>query len=248
MTDTPTVKSAMRTLDIIEYVVASQRPVVAGEIATALSIPVSSLSYLLGTLVERRYLSRDRRQYVAGPGLARLQAQDRSFSLAERVAPLVRSLRVVLGETASFFVRRAWQVEALATDTSEHALRYAIDVGAVTPMHGFAAGKAILAALPDDTIEAYLAETYRPSFTDTTIIDADALRREIADIRRSGTAYTREEHTPGMHGVGRAVVVDGDVLGAFSYAVPTVRFDGIMEARAADLLRRTAALLETDEA
>ena len=47
------VKSATRTLDIIEYVVAHGRPLVAQEIATALGIPVSSLSYLLATLVER---------------------------------------------------------------------------------------------------------------------------------------------------------------------------------------------------
>ena len=45
------VKSATRTLDIIEYVVAHDRPLVAQEIAVALGIPVSSLSYLLGTLV-----------------------------------------------------------------------------------------------------------------------------------------------------------------------------------------------------
>ena len=52
------VKSATRTLDIIEYVVAHPRPLVAQEIATALGIPVSSLSYLLSTLVERDYLVR----------------------------------------------------------------------------------------------------------------------------------------------------------------------------------------------
>ena len=47
------VKSATRTLDIIEYIVAHDRPLVAQEIAVALGIPVSSLSYLLGTLVDR---------------------------------------------------------------------------------------------------------------------------------------------------------------------------------------------------
>ena len=36
------VKSATRTLDIIEYVVAHNRPLVAQEIAVALGIPVPS--------------------------------------------------------------------------------------------------------------------------------------------------------------------------------------------------------------
>ena len=56
------VKSATRTLDIIEYIVAHGRPLVAQEIAVALGIPVSSLSYLLGTLVDRGYLAREGRR------------------------------------------------------------------------------------------------------------------------------------------------------------------------------------------
>ena len=54
----PTVKSAMRTLDIIEHVVGNPSGVAAQDIAAALQIPVSSLSYLLGTLCERTYLRR----------------------------------------------------------------------------------------------------------------------------------------------------------------------------------------------
>src|SRR5437764_2390224 len=98
MVETPTstqasqVKSATRTLDIIEYVVAHGRPLVAQEIAVALGIPVSSLSYLLATLVERGYLVRDGRRYSGGPGLERLHARRGGPSLAERAAPLVRSI------------------------------------------------------------------------------------------------------------------------------------------------------------
>src|SRR6188508_2751705 len=95
------VKSATRTLDIIEYVVAHDRPLVAQEIAIALGIPVSSLSYLLGTLVERGYLARDGRRYSAGPGLQRLQARRarraagaHASSPAQRDHQLLHSQRV----------------------------------------------------------------------------------------------------------------------------------------------------------
>ena len=237
------VKSAMRTLDIVEYVVARDAPVVAQEIAGALAIPVSSLSYLLNTLVDRGYLAREGRRYTPGPGLARLQTRAHGFSLEERAAPLVRALRVQLNETASFFVRRDWEVEALVTETSDHALRYAVQMGTRTPMHGFAAGKAILAALPDTEIEAYLRTTERAAFTPSTITATDDLRREIAMIRRTGIARTREEHTPGIQGIARAVVIEGETLGAFSVAIPTVRFDAGVERRAAELLTKTCGLL-----
>jgi IclR family acetate operon transcriptional repressor len=246
MADQPstTVKSAMRTLDIIEYVVSRDRPTVAQEIAAALVIPVSSLSYLLNTLVERGYLARDGRRYMPGPGLERLQTRQPFFSIADRVAPLVRALRVQLNETASFFIRKEWEVEALVTETSERALRYAVQVGTGAPLHVLSAGKAILAALPDEEFERYLRETTREAFTPATITSEAGLRAEIAEIRRTGVARTREEFTPGIQGIGCAVHIDGELAGAFSVAIPTVRFDQDICHRATELLVRTVALFE----
>src|SRR5688572_15495176 len=66
------VKSALRTLDILELLAQQARPMTAQEIAVTLGIPVSSLSYLLSTLVERGYLDRARREYRLGPAVARL--------------------------------------------------------------------------------------------------------------------------------------------------------------------------------
>ncbi len=242
-TSSSPVKSAMRTLDILEYVVACDRAIVAQEIAAALSIPVSSLSYLLNTLVDRGFLSRDGRRYVAGPGLDRLQARTHHFSIAERAAPLVRSLRLQINETASFFERRGWEMEAVVTESSDHALRYAVHTGSLIPMYCFSAGKAILATLDEAELEAFLAQSERRPLTPTTITGAAALRREIAEIRHTGIARTREESTQGIQGIGHAVSIDGTCIGAFAIAIPTARFDTTVEQRAVALLRATGALL-----
>jgi len=237
------VKSATRTLDIIEYVVACDRAVVAQEIAAALAIPVSSLSYLLNTLVERGYLARDGRNYTAGPGLERLQARSHDFPIAERAAPLVRSLRLQLNETVSFFVRRGWVMEAIVTETSDHALRYAVQTGSMTPLYCYSAGKALLATFEEAAFEQYLKEVDRPKLTATTLTAAADLRREIAEVRRTGIGHTREESTPGIHGLGRAVLVEGEAVGAFAIAIPSARFTADMEQRAVELLVTTSALL-----
>ncbi len=215
----------------------------ANEIAGALAIPVSSLSYLLNTLVERDYLARDGRRYTAGPGLERLHARSHDFSIADRTAPLVRSLRLQINETVSFFVRRGWEMQAIVTESSDHALRYAVQTGSITPLYCYSAGKALLATLSEDELERYLAEVRRPALTATTITDPVLLRQEIAEVRRTGIAHTREESTPGIQGLGRAVVVDGTAVGAFAIAIPTVRFDPELQQRAIELLVTTSALL-----
>jgi IclR family acetate operon transcriptional repressor len=238
------VKSATRTLDIIEYAVAHGRPLVAQEIAVALGIPVSSLSYLLSTLVERGYLARDGRRYSAGPGLERLQAKSGGYTLKDRAAALVRTLRVALNETTSFFVRHGWEVEAIVTETSEQALRYSMETGRRLPMHALAAGKALLAALPDDELDRYFAESDRGRFTPATMTSEKALRRELPEIRRTGFALTDEEYSLGIRGVGRVVTVGGEPVGSLSVAIPKVRFDQATQERTIDLLERSSGLLE----
>ncbi len=245
-TATNPVKSAMRTLDVIEYVVANRQGAVAQEIAGALAIPVSSLSYLLGTLVEREYLSRAGRRYLPGPGLERLRAPRSAMTLEDRVAPLVRALRSELNETSSFMVRRDWEVEAMVTEASDHALRYAVDQGTRRPLHALAAGKILLAWMAPDEQLRYFAEVPRQRLTSATRIDEAQLRADFTQIRAEGICVAREEATVGICGVAAPVWIDGHLGGALSVAVPAVRFDAAMEERIRALLIRSAAAIQGD--
>jgi IclR family acetate operon transcriptional repressor len=238
-----TVKSAMRTLEIIEFVVAHPQGHIAQDIAAALDIPVSSLSYLLGTLAEREYLIRDGRRYRAGPGLHRLIVPAASLTLADRVEPLVKVLRSELDETASFMVRSGWEVEALVTEASGQALRYAIEPGHRKPLHALAAGKAILAALPEAELARYFAECPRPRFTPHTLVDEADLRPALELIRREGVAEAHEENTLGICGLGATAWIKGEVVGAFAVAIPEVRFNPAVAAKARAALSRAAASL-----
>lgn len=240
------VKSAMRTLDVIEYVVANRQGAVAQEIAGALAIPVSSLSYLLGTLVERGYLARAGRRYLPGPGLERLRAPQSAMTLEDRVTPLVRALRSELNETSSFMVRRAWEVESLVTEASDHALRYAVDPGTRRPLHALAAGKILLAWMSPDEQLRYFAEVTRQPLTSLTRTDETALRADFARIVAEGICVAREEATVGICGVAVPVWIDRQLAGALSVAVPAVRFDAVMEERIRTLLIRSAAAIQGD--
>lgn len=237
------VKSALRTLDILELLAQQSRPMTAQEIAVTLGIPVSSLSYLLSTLVDRGYLDRARREYRLGPAIARLTGRGAGPSLAERAAPIVRSLTRELNETAGFFVLRDFEAEAIARDIGLHALRYTIEIGQRAPLHAFAAGKALLATLPEKQLARYFRTVERRIFTPQTIHEETPLRAEIEAVRRNGVARTFEEHTPGITGVARAVVADGEAIGAFSIAMPIARCDPAKEKLALKLLDRAVGLL-----
>ncbi|MBC2667589.1 IclR family transcriptional regulator [Novosphingobium piscinae] len=235
------VKSALRTLDLLEFVVAQPGGVVAQDIAVALAIPVSSLSYLLATLVERDYLRRDGRRYGPGAGLDRLRRPAGAVSVVDQARPLVRGLVQQLNETASLFLPRGHEIETVLTEMSSQPLRYAIEPGTRTPFHCLAGGKAMLAALDDARLDALLGELELARFTANTVTDEAALRREIAEIRKAGVAFTRDEYTPGISGVGVALRREGEVVGALGVAAPTSRFTDAMRDRIVAQLQRAAA-------
>ena len=241
--ESSSVKSATRTLDILEYVVSAGRPVSAAEIALSLAIPVSSLSYLLGTLVERGYLLRNGRLHSPGPALARLNPAPEGPPLKDRVYPIIRSVSRQLNETVSFFVRHGFEMEAIAGEVAPQALRYTIEVGRLVPLHAFAAGKAILAALDEGELAAYLASADRAAFTPQTRTAEADLRRELAEIARTGIARTAEEFTPGIIGIGHAVRTSEGLIGAISVAIPVARATPELEARAGNLLTQAAIAL-----
>jgi IclR family transcriptional regulator, acetate operon repressor len=247
MTDaapTSTVKSAMRTLDILELLVAQGRPLAAHEIATALAIPVSSLSYLLTTLAERGYVEKLGRRYGPGPGLSRLQPERAADDVIARAGPIIRSLRLRLNETVGFFVPKGHEVEAAVSEIGTQALRYSLEVGRRAPMHAFAAGKAILATYSEDELAEYLATSQREAFTRHTLTTETQLCQEIETIRRNGWARTREEHTPGIQGMARVVMAGGRAAGAISIAIPLPRVTPSFEAQAIEALKHAVDLLE----
>jgi len=247
MSSTPSatapVKSALRTLDVIEFVVAHAGGVVAQDVAQALGIPVSSLSYLLATLVDRQYLVREGRRYLPGPGLERLRVSPSALPLADRVTPLVRALKAELNETASFLVRKGWEVEAMVTEAGDHALRYAIEPGTRRPLHCLAAGKVILAHMAEAELARYFAESTRAAMTEYTRVRDDDLRADIAAIRAEGIGTACHEATLGICGTAVPVRIGGQVVGVLSVAVPEVRFDATLAGRVCDALRRAAAAM-----
>lgn len=240
---TPNVKSAMRTLDILELLARQRRPMAAHEISATLGIPVSSLSYLLSTLAERDYLARDRRNYRLGPAVSRFHPGAAEPDLAERAAPIVKALTRELNETAGFFVPRGFEVEAVASEIGQQALRYTLDVGRFAPMHSFAAGKALLATFPEKQLRLYFRTVAREAFTPATLIEEKDLRPALDEIGRTGIARTRDEHTPGIAGTARAAFIDGKAVGAFSIAMPVTRLTPETERRIEQLLARAASLL-----
>ncbi len=233
----PSVKSAGRALDLVEHV-ALHGSANARALSRATGIPESSLSYLLATLLDRGWLVQaPDRSYSKGPALAWLAAGAGPPPLAERARILLRGITKATHETSSLFVRNGDDIEVIDVELSNHALRFTPQRGLRVPLHSFAAGKAILATLEPRDLAAYFAHGERQPFTPSTIVEEEPLRRDLELARERGYAFSREEHTIGVIGLGVAL----DAFHSISVAIPSPRFDIEIEGRTVAALQQAVA-------
>lgn len=120
------------------------------------------------------------------------------------------------GETVDLSVLRGQRMWFVDQIESSHRLRAVSAVGVRFPLAGTANGKAALAALDDADAQAALSRMPHEV--------ADALRSEIIEIRSTGIAFDRDEHTPGISAAAIARRSVGDNLIAISVPTPTERF------------------------
>jgi DNA-binding IclR family transcriptional regulator len=112
------VKSAMRTVEILEYFATISQPVRTCEISSALDIPNSSVDDILRTLTTRGYVSFNRRTKRYAPSykiVCMAQAIERGFFGDDRLRLLLRELQRVTGETVYLSVQNDCWVEGVAT-------------------------------------------------------------------------------------------------------------------------------------
>ena len=91
-------------------------------------------------------------------------------------------------------------------------------------LHATAAGKAILAELPEHRVNEIVDKHGLPAETDQTITDRDNLFQELGRIQKQKIAYNNEESVKGLRAVGVPVFrPNGFILGAFSMSAPSNR-------------------------
>ncbi|HWB69759.1 MAG TPA: IclR family transcriptional regulator, partial [Solirubrobacterales bacterium] len=159
-----------------------------------------------------------------GGGLARLGAASRE-ALSDRVRPVLAELRRELDETVDLSVLDGASARFIDQITAPRRLRATSAVGESFPLHCTANGKALLAAMPEESARALLPKRLE-RFTAQTIVSREELIAALARVRQEGVAFDREEHTEGICAVGATVLGPSGALAAISVPVPSQRFAG----------------------
>jgi DNA-binding IclR family transcriptional regulator len=221
------VKSADRTLDVLEALAAAPNRPSLGDLARSLDIPKSSLHGILRTMVRRGWVEADETGTRFGLGLRALQVGASYVDgdeVVARFAGVLDALAAEFGETVHLGRLTGTAVTYLAKRESAHPLRLYSAIGRRLPAHATALGKALLARR-DAGADALSFPL--PALTPHTITSRAALDAELSSVRERGWAADREENSIG---IACFAVALGDT-DAISISVPTARLDADVEKR-----------------
>ena len=223
-TGTPSVQSVETTLRILEALHERGGAGVT-ELASALSVPKSTVHNHLQTLQRNEYVVGDDGTYRVGCRFLELGAHARDRRAIYEVArPEVDRMAEETGELSGVLVEEHGRGVFLHRAKGERAVHVDTYAGKRIALHGPALGKAVLAELPESRVDEIVDRHGLPALTENTITDRDVLREELAEIRETGIAFDDEERLDGLRSVGAAITgPDGEVLGAVSVAGPTTR-------------------------
>ncbi|MFI7705098.1 IclR family transcriptional regulator [Nonomuraea sp. NPDC049480] len=218
------VKSAERTIAVLEYLSATTQACSLRAVVTALGMPRASGYALLTTLVNTGWVeSDDAGRYRIGiralrAGAAYVERDD----VVQRAQSVMAELNDELGETVHLARLDGAEVVYLATNISRHSLTVVSRPGRRLPSWATGLGKAILAGRPWEEVDELLPDTLA-SRTPHTIVDRAALRAELAEIRRRGHAVDEQESTVGLRCFAVALGFGPVPNEALSCSVPIVR-------------------------
>jgi IclR family transcriptional regulator, acetate operon repressor len=245
LTQPSAVKSLNRGLDILEYVAGCPEPPSFSQLLVSLRIPRSSLFHLLTNLLSRNFLERDptTERYRLGAELVEIARKVERPSLGDRITPLLQQLSREVSETCGFYVQAGDSVEVVASAISTQALSYTMKIGMDAPLHAVSAGKIVLSELSAEELNRYLARAVLAPVTPHTLRSKSRLKKDIAQARTAGFAYSRDEFTLGITAIATAVRHETKFCGAINLAVPTARFTPDRDAGFRAALRRAAQLI-----
>lgn len=223
----------------------------ATEIADRVGLPKSTVYNHLQTLCENEYVTRVGEGYRLGLRFLEHGGHTRKqMDVFDVAKPEIESLANDTGELVNLLVEEHGRGVYLYRERGDHAVSLDSYIGKRQYLHSTAFGKALLAYLPEETVEEILDSKGMPTRTGRTISDRKVLFEELATIRERGYAFDDEESLKGLRCVASPILTqDNELLGAVSVSGPTSRLSGRrFNEELPDLLSSTTNVIEINMA
>ena len=193
--------SLTRALTLLELVARSHDGLALTELARTAGLPSSTVHRLLTTLEQRGYVRQDAAGSIWQIGVQAFvvgSAFLRTRDVLTMAQPYMRRLMEESGETVNLYVVDEGEVVCIGQVECRQMMRAIARPGIRIKMHCSAAGKAMLAWLPEPEMRRILERHGLPRVTERTLVSTEALSANLEQGRAQGHAVDDEEHAAGL--------------------------------------------------
>lgn len=221
------VESIGRGFKLLTIVCNNPSPLSLSELSKESHLSVSTIQRLTYTLQRLGLLDRDQstKKFKIGPEMITLSfSVIENLTLKEVAHPYMQQLSEQLDEVVELATLSGNRIIIIESIKTQQVLNVNTSRGVVIPAHATAAGKAILASLPESKAASILQEEGMQKLTDNTISSISAYQKELMEVQKRGFATAIDEFTIGLGAVAAPIRGNnGDVLAALTVMVPTAR-------------------------
>ena len=195
------VKSLVKAIHILDCFTSDKPELSLAEIANMMQMPKSTALNLLRTMEQEGLITRayPSMNYRLGYKIMNLNYRmQMAMPIIRLSTSYLENLQLRTGKTVYLSTHMDGQVFYLdAVYSSRSSVPYSSN-GKYLNMHCTGCGKAMLAYLSKEEIDAIIERHGLPKFTETTITSKEALYKELAQIRKQGYSIDDGEETSGL--------------------------------------------------
>lgn len=211
------VRAVERALAILDCFNSSKNSFTLTELARAIDLSPSTTLRLISTLESKNYIYRnpENMRYYLGYRLAQLS--DIAFSTMDIrliARPHLERIHQEFNESIGIFLLKNNQRVCIDRIEGDRILKTSIQIGGVQPLTQGAAGKTLLAYLPEDVIRELLTG------------ESSVTLGEIHKIREYGYTVSYAEKEPGIVSIAAPIFgSDRQITASLVISGPSARFD-----------------------
>ncbi len=218
-------QSLERGLAVIRAFDAQHPRMQLSEVARITGLTRAAARRFLLTLVELGYVRLDGREFSLRPRVLELGYSYLSgLTLPDIAQPHLESLCTRLNESSSVAVLDGDEVVYVARVHTKRIMTVMVTVGSRFPAHATSLGQALLAFLPPEELDRYLAHADLRAHTPRTITDRARLSARLQQVRAQGYAMADQELEQGLRSAAAPIRNrDGVVTAAVNVSVSASR-------------------------
>lgn len=216
-----------RLLDIFDHLGKCERGQTAGEIATAIGAPRSSVYTITEALASRGYLERSPEGLLTiGSKIVVLAlAFDQQSRISLVARSVVRDLAEATGEIAELNILDGWKQLVLIAENGPRQFYLKSQEGARYPIPRTASGRFLVAGFPKKEIESNIPENdFR--LADDTVLSLDDFLGDIRNAQQDSYYCTRGMIDLNIACISAPIINKNEAcVGAVSLVLPVSEFD-----------------------